>query len=207
MPSMLDQRIQKLNQLPRPPTDSKAARNYYHFLVKTLPSTHPGDLIFCGNPYNGDRMGEGRTEIIGLAYEDQVKVIVPLLMEMFTERFNGEDKDPFAPYTWSTYNENLARAVSARLRALNVRSDLCEVQISTAFEYREVEYYWTQFSMQFRIMAPCFPDDLVEEVGSRCAIFRFTPSLDTSLMVCGRCKETYYCSKPCQKSGLEEPQG
>ena len=153
MESAVASKLQSFNTLPRPERDAFCRRNHYHFAVKALPGV-PGEAVLFANPYNNHHDCEGRSRISPLSPDEQAKTIVPLLLEAFVNRFDeqgiipqmGSNMEPFAPFTWSTTDESLAQAVSRRCRAIGVRSDLCEVAVTTAEELRSAEACWMKWS-------------------------------------------------------------
>ncbi|OQE15917.1 hypothetical protein PENSTE_c026G05165 [Penicillium steckii] len=90
----------------------------------------PGKLVFIANPYTRDHHREGGTMISTLSIADQANVILPLLMEAFVTGFDGEPAPmaangaEFGPYSWSTGDPALARAVSARCQEVGLRPGL-----------------------------------------------------------------------------------
>lgn len=78
-------------------------------------------------------MGEGRTNITTLPLQNQAQVIVSQLMEIFTERFAGENRAAFGPWIWSTDNADLARAISTRPRELNEVPELCDLRTTSGY--------------------------------------------------------------------------
>lgn len=153
MSSITLTRVQQFNGLFRPEVDAWGLPNHYHFAVKKLPIL-AGEAVFMVNPYNAHNHSEGRSLITSLSTEDQAKVIVPLLLEAFVSRFEAgtsmihqmhDNCFPWVPWTWSTTDQVLATAVSNRLRELDVRSDLCDVGVSTPSEVQNAEKFWRQF--------------------------------------------------------------
>ncbi|KAJ5368947.1 uncharacterized protein N7496_008707 [Penicillium cataractarum] len=199
------ERVNTFNRLPRPAFDDLGCPNHYHFSVQSLPFV-PGDAVFMLNPINGHEHTEGRTRIASLPPDQQAKIIVPLLLYSFNNRFDNpgfihqmhESMHPWAPWSWSTTDPVLADAVSARLRAIGVREELCQVEVSDPDTVDMIEERWTVMERQLAAAIPFFPDDFAGHVDKSCNSCGFTPSLDVSLMRCSRCKQAYYCSKDCQ---------
>jgi hypothetical protein len=200
-------RVKKFNTLRRPEKDTWGNSNHYHFSVKSLPIV-PGNAVFLANPYNGHHHVEGRARITPLSPDDQAKIIVPLLLESFVTRFDEDglipampnDFMPWAPWSWSTTDDALARAVSARLEAVGVRSELCEVSVSTPEQISDAEHSWVGWSQDLLMQMESLPADMgAQDVGKWCGGCGFTPSLDTELLRCARCRKVHYCTKACQK--------
>lgn len=206
--SVTASRVKKFNTLRRPERDAWGAPNHYHFSVKSLPIV-PGNAVFLANPYSGHHHVEGRARITPLSPDDQAKIIVPLLLESFVTRFDEGDAIihvmphdvlPWAPWSWSTTDDALARAVSARLTAVGVRSDLCEVSVSTPEQVQDSDVFWVKWSEDLLMQMASLPADMgAQDVGKWCGGCGFTPSLDTELLRCARCKQARYCTKACQK--------
>ncbi|KAJ5485471.1 hypothetical protein N7539_005459 [Penicillium diatomitis] len=161
------------------------------------------------NPYSDHEHTEGRTRIVSLPLAQQAKVIVPLLLYSFIGRFDEDGpiyqmKDsnmPWAPWTWSTDNPALAEAVSARLRAIGVREELCQVSESDPEMTKTAQKKWDRMRRELEAAVPFLPEDQFEgEVDQSCNFCGFTPSLDYSFQRCARCKWAYYCSRDCQKA-------
>ena len=207
MSSITEINLHQFNALRRPEFDPWGAPNHCHFGVKTLPLIG-GDAIFLVNPFNAHSHLEGRSRIASLPPDNQAKIIVPLLLEFFvTHDADGDlihqlyhDHSPWAPWSWSTTDEPLAKAISKRLREIGVRKDLCTVSVSTPEQLRKAERCWRKFGRDFLGAAVDLPDSFGDNVEKCCEVCGFTPSLDVSLQRCGRCKQVYYCSKACQKT-------
>ncbi|KAJ5585398.1 uncharacterized protein N7459_005198 [Penicillium hispanicum] len=159
----------------------------------------PGDAVFLVNPHNAHNHSEGRTRIAQLAPGEQARVIVPLLLEAFVTRFGEGDGFilqmhdsciPWAPWSWSTTDEALARAVSAQLQQSGVRSELCQVSVSPAEFVQEADRCWTDWCQKFSRAAVHYPDAFGANVDRCCDVCGFSPSLDVSLLRCGRCRRT-----------------
>jgi hypothetical protein len=207
MESITAAQLKLFNNLQRPETDAFGRRNHYHFTVKALPG-FPGEAVFIVNPYNQHCESEGRHEIARLSPDQQAKIIVPLLLEAFANRFDepgpipqmGSNMNPFVPFTWSTSDEALARAVSARCQILGIRGDLCTVGVSTAKEMQIAETCWRSWSKSLEEAMAMFgyPDDAVENAEKSCEHCNFTPSINKPLFPCNQCEQVWYCSKECE---------
>lgn len=207
MSSGQQDRVNTFNRLRRPQFDDRGHPNHYHFCVQSLPVV-PGDAVVLVNPYNGHYHTEGRTNILSLPLAQRAKVIVPLLLYSFNGRFDesesipqmSENNTPWAPWSWSTDNPALSEAVSARLRAIGARQELCQVSVSERSMIEVGERKWGAMEQEMERMMPFFPgDQFRDEVDQSCNYCGFTPSLDYSFQRCARCKRAYYCSRECQK--------
>ncbi|WEW54634.1 hypothetical protein PRK78_000054 [Emydomyces testavorans] len=200
--------VDKFNALTRPMLTSFHLPNHYHFTVKPLPLNVPGEGVYLVNPYNGHDHFEGRTRITALSPAEQAKIIVPLLLESFVTRFDTPGpiyemhkvRTAWAPWSWSTTDATLALAVSARLRALGVRSELHKVLVSDFDQVQTAEAQWQRWKRDFESVANPALDEGRSNVDKKCATCGFTPSLDQGLQRCGRCKRISYCSRDCQKA-------
>ncbi|OJJ49490.1 hypothetical protein ASPZODRAFT_14206 [Penicilliopsis zonata CBS 506.65] len=182
--------VRQFNALPRP-TPTATMKNHYIFTVMPLPLGMKGDM----------RHSEGRARILTLpSVEEQAKVIVPLLLEAFVTAFDYELPVATAPGSWSTTDDKLAEAVSRRLGALGVRRELQDVGTMTSeADLALVEKGFASWSRSFEMFAPMMPDQNVQNADRACATCGFSPSVDSELKRCARCKARYYCSVNCQK--------
>ena len=213
MASVTASQLRSFNALQRPESDAFGAPNHYHFAVKALPGGVPGEAVFLTNPYNHHIECEGRSRISPLSPDEQAKIIVPLLLEAFVNRFDepgliyqmGSNMEPFAPFTWSTTDESLAQAVSRRCQAIGVRRELCDVAVTTAEELGSAEACWAKWSKSLvEAMATYnLPDDGVENIEMTCENCGFTPSMAKPLHPCTRCLQVSYCSVECQSANAE----
>ncbi|CAI7598323.1 unnamed protein product [Penicillium viridicatum] len=213
MASVTASQLRSFNALQRPERDAFGAPNHYHFAVKALPGGVPGEAVFLTNPYNHHIECEGRSRISPLSPDEQAKIIVPLLLEAFVNRFDepgviyqmGSNMEPFAPFTWSTTDESLAQAVSRRCQEIGVRRELCDVAVTTAEELGSAEACWAKWSKSLvEAMATYnLPDDGVENIEMTCENCGFTPSMAKPLHPCTRCLQVSYCSVECQSANAE----
>ncbi|KAJ5090533.1 Zinc finger MYND-type [Penicillium argentinense] len=203
--------VHQFNALRRPECDAFHLPNHYVFITKPVPLAG-GEGVFICNPYNGHDHFEGRTRISTLSPAEQAKAIVPLLLEAFITRFDHQgsiyhfpdDNSPWAPFTWSTTSDVLARAMSTRLREIGVSPDLCLVEVEQEEELKTAEACWKRFEDSLLRFSGLFLDGNVqdqsgENVERSCLACGFTTSLDKKLLRCSRCRVTWYCSKECQR--------
>ncbi|CAI7671776.1 unnamed protein product [Penicillium bialowiezense] len=164
--------LRRFNYLQRPETDVRGLPNHWHFEVRPMPGVK-SELVFIVNPHGRYFHGEGRTQISSLSIPNQAKVIVPLLLEAFVTEFDGmpapvcRNSAAFAPFSWSTGNQALGRAVAARCQAIGIRSELCSVQVSDAQTIRVAGECWVRWEadiMQAMSMFGGRPDDGEENV-------------------------------------------
>lgn len=199
-------RLQIFNKLPRSELGKMHMPNHYHSSVRSIPMV-AGNAVFLVNPYTGEQHLEGRTRITPLPLEQQATIIVPLLLEAFVTalgdnpEMTARGRPAFAPWSWSTTDAALAQAVSAKLTALGVRRELCTVLVSDEEETKAANVSWRRFYNDLASATMTIPIDQVDgNIGRVCGVCGFTPSLDVTLMRCGRCRQTWYCSKACQKA-------
>ncbi|KAJ5287052.1 hypothetical protein N7478_002738 [Penicillium angulare] len=209
--SSLANRVREFNRLRRPEMDDIGTPNHYIFSVISLPKV-PGNAVFVANPYNGHYHYDGRARITPLAVEEQAKIIVPILLEIFNSRFDSEgeliyqmnsDMSPWAPNSWGTADPALARAVSNRLTAFGVHREMCEVKVADKEQVLTANTIWRRAANELlKAMGGAMsspPDEFGDNVNRLCEVCGFTPSLDVKLLSCARCKKIYYCTKACQK--------
>lgn len=208
MASNTGAQLRRFNGFQRPEKDTRGAPNHWHFDVREMPQ-FPGELVFITNPFNRAFHGEGRTKITGLPVHKQAQIIIPLLLEAFDTQFDGSatgimaDMRPFAPFSWSTTNEALARAISTRCRTLGIRTELSTVTVSSAEHVKIADVCWkrwesdvTQAIMGYHGLRDDGEENVELEGG--CAHCHFTPSLERPLFPCSHCGTVYYCSEQCQ---------
>jgi hypothetical protein len=143
MESVTATKLKCFNNLQSPEKDDFGKRNHYHFGAKALRAV-PGEAILFANQCNRHYESEGQYEFSRLSPAQQAEMIVSLPLEAFVNYFNepgsirqmGSNIKPFAPFTWSTTDEPLARTVSARCQALGIRLEKCNVGVSTTEEIK-----------------------------------------------------------------------
>lgn len=115
------------------------------------------------------------------------------------------DMLPRTPWSRSTSDPVLASAVSARLRAIGVREELCEVSVSDPDHVEIADEKWAKSKRELAAAIPFIPaDQFAGDVEKSCNACGFTPSLDTSFKCCARCQRTSYCSRGCQREDWKE---
>ncbi|KAK2792083.1 hypothetical protein FQN51_001921 [Onygenales sp. PD_10] len=127
--------VHAFNNLPRrPKVPSGTVDNHWHFNVHHVPLQPPGDLLFLLNPASLYIHVEGPKQIGNLTSPSaRADIILPLLLKSFVtglQQGGPSELAPFAPWSWSTKDEALARALEEKLRAVGVREELCSVAVA-----------------------------------------------------------------------------
>lgn len=173
MTGVTSTQLRRFNNLQQPFLDQHNAISHWNFEVRHLLGV-PGELILLVDPFSAhpNFPGEGRTTISGPSVEVQAKVILPLLLEAFVTRFDGEpvpiaaDGEPCALHSWSTTSEPLARAVAARAKKIGVRSNFCECRISRGQTLDIADECWSERKVDIICAMSLYnrPDDGEENV-------------------------------------------
>ena len=147
--------VQTFNSLPRQKlAPSGAVPNHWHFSIRHVPLEPPGDLLFILNPKARYVHVEGPATILSLKSPTaQAQVVAPLLLKAFNHGLGSDSEAPkIAPWTWSTTDPELARALEARLKDLGVREDVRKVGTSNAEENKVAGEEWESFMDQLKFL-------------------------------------------------------
>lgn len=132
--------VQEFNSLPRRHTVASGPEpNRWIFGLHVVPIPPAGYLLFIVNPASFVVQGEGPLPIETRPLsdgeqQDRARRIALLLLKAFTSklrRANAPEPYRIVPWEWAAEDAQLAAAVSRALRALGVRTELCDVGIAT----------------------------------------------------------------------------
>lgn len=145
--------VETYNSLPRPKlSPSGAVPNHWHFSIRHVPLEPPGDLLFILNPGSRYIHVEGPVPVLSsqpLAV--QANIIAPLLVKAFVSGMGAPSSTPrSAPYTWSTTNMELARAVSRKLSELGVKEEITKIGTGEPEEEKVATEEWERFMEQLK---------------------------------------------------------
>jgi MYND finger len=191
----LQELVQAFNNLPRSPKSrSGLVNNHWQFAVQHVPISPPGDLVHLVNPESRFTYNVGPAQILSCpSVAAQADVVLPLLLKAFIDsmgmKLHDPSASPFAPWSWGTGDEELAKALEERLNSVGVRKELCRIKVGDEEKINIEQEEWTKFL-----------GTLKEMVGPKCNKCRKGPTGGTQkLQLCGRCKKAQYCSIDCQK--------
>ena len=143
------------NSLPRQKfAPSGQMPNHWHFSIRHVALEPPGDLLFILNPGARYIHVEGPAPMLSLSTPAaQAEVIVPLLLKAFNGGMGNPPSAPrLAPWTWSTTNSDLARAVEARLSQLGVKEEVTKVETGNIEEEKIATEEWERFEGQLKFL-------------------------------------------------------
>lgn len=191
----LQELVGAFNNLPRPPkVPSGLANNHWQFAVRHVPLDLPGDLVHLVNSETHFNWIEGPAQILSnTSVAAQADVVLPLLLKAFVDslgRKHDPSASPFAPWSWGTGDEELARALEERMTSVGVRKELCRIKVRDQEKINIEEEEWTNGL-----------GTLKEMLGPNCNKCK-KGSTDEArkLQLCGGCRTVQYCSRDCQKA-------
>ncbi|GJF00280.1 hypothetical protein PsYK624_165640 [Phanerochaete sordida] len=146
--------VQEFNSLPRRhivPTGPEP--NHWVFGLHVVPIPPAGYLLFLVNPASrlvhglGPLPIETRPLSAEEAHDRAVKVAVLLLKAFVSKlgRTDAPEHHKVAPWDWAAEDAELAAAVGGALRALGVRTELCNVGTATEHERNYSTEAFTKF--------------------------------------------------------------
>jgi hypothetical protein len=206
--------VRAFNNLPRSPkVPSGLVDNHWQFGVHHVPLTPPGDLLYLINP--GSRYGhsEGPAQILSLpSAAARAEILVPLLLKSFVDALVTQ-ADPYppvsayAPWSWGTGNEELAKALEERLKAVGVRKELCKIKIGDDASCAIEEEGWSTLLHELIEMTGSEAKKTIAASNTAqnqhqdiCANCKKAPTDSVKVLrFCGACKSVRYCSRDCQK--------
>jgi MYND finger len=211
----MDSIVAAFNQLPRPKQiPSGPVPNHWYFTIRHVPLDPPADIVQIIHPQSRFQHSGGPTQINSLSsLRERVNVIIPLLLEEFIK---GLDRDPLgnptpnsnglAPWTWSTKDAELARALEARMKQLGVKKELCVIKASTQEDEDIANESWSHLVGQMMGMmgrnakakkAVAAAESSKNGQGEPAC---FQCGKTTEVKRCANCQSAWYCSRDCQKA-------
>ncbi|KAK3903551.1 hypothetical protein C8A05DRAFT_43218 [Staphylotrichum tortipilum] len=205
----MEERVRSFNKLPRPKQTPSGLPNHWVFGVCHVDLHPPGDLVLAVQPQSSYLLQGGPAQILSLGTgPDKAEAIIPCLLDAFITggalnpmARQPTDPPPFAPWTWSTLDPEIAEAVQDGLRNHGIRPELCQVGICSAEERDILE---TARARIFEMLLPAVDHDLPTTVdqgdSTRChGCGMSRESFFQPLKKCARCNKAFYHSKECQK--------
>lgn len=202
---IMDAKVNLFNNFPRPKNlPGGQYPNHWIIGVCHVDVQDTYDLVLAINPLSQDvKKTPRQAEILSLpTIHDKAEEIIPILLDAFACPLDGFDSpmEPFAPWTWSTLDPDMAQALEDALQKHGVKPELCQVGVCTAEERAFLE----------AIRDGCVTR-LARLVGRKRSIVAWGDSTkchgcDMSsdcffqpLKRCTGCEKAYYHSKKCQK--------
>lgn len=202
--TVMEAKVRAFNNLPRPKTTpSGVIPNHWVFGVCHVDIQPAGDLVLAVNPQSQYLIQAGPGQILSSSgTREQAEATIPYLLDAFATPNAMEPSVPtFAPWTWSTLDPNMAKALEDGLKKHGVKPELCKVGVCTAEERDILETARAEMMDRLTGLLQRIERDPVSlgdatkchSCGMKRECF-FKP-----LMKCGRCGQAYYHSKECQK--------
>ena len=201
---MMEEKVRSFNKLPRPRQTPTGLANHWVFGVCHVDLDPPGDLILAVHPQSTYLNQGGPAQIFSLATAaDKAEALIPCLLDAFMSQHPG-NPPPFAPWTWSTLDPDIAQAVQDGLRNHGVKYELCQVGVCSAEEREILESARASLfeNLESMLMPPRTRSATVEPGDATkchgCGMSRecfFQP-----LKKCSRCSSAFYHSRDCQKA-------
>lgn len=135
--------IHEFSSLPRPRTTPSGLPNHWVFNVRHVPLNPPGDLVVAVHPRSYFQLQAGPAQILALPTSaERAEALIPHLLQAF---ITGGDPNAasWAPWSWSTDDQELASALEVKLRVHGVASELCTVPVCSAAEKEVVDDAWS----------------------------------------------------------------
>lgn len=156
-------------------------------------------MLHFTNPGSRYTHAEGPAQILVCkSVAERADLIIPMMLKTFTSSMAKAARDSrvtsYAPWSWGTDDEALAKALEERLTTAGVRKELCAVKVGDEESIKIEEETWAAVSASMK-----------EMMRPRCHQCRGLPQDGaTKLLLCGGCKDASYCSKDCQKAAWKD---
>lgn len=199
----MEAKVRSFNNLPRPEMlPSGRFPSHWVFGVCHIDMNPSGDIVLALNPHSDYICQAGPAQILSLpTTREKAEATIPYLLAAFNPAPLDSSAPTCAPWTWSTLEPDMARAIEDGLRKHGVKPALCKVGVCTAEERDALEAARARFVGKMEELVEradrgaAYPGDTTMCHG--CVKTRecfFQP-----LKKCGRCGQAAYHSRECQK--------
>lgn len=204
----MEERVRSFNRLPRPKQTPSGLPNHWVFGVCHVNLNPPGDLVLAVHPRSSYLLHGGPAQILSLGTgPDKAKAIIACLLDTFIRGDvhplgrQPNDPQPFAPWTWTTLDPEIAEAVQDGLRTHGIRPELCQVGICSAEERDILETARARiFEKLMLVQTHRLPTTVDQGDSTRChGCGMSRESFFQPLKKCARCNKAFYHSRDCQK--------
>lgn len=204
----MEERVRWFNRLSRPKQTPTGLPNHWVFGVCHVDLHPPGDLVLAVHPRSSYLLQGGPAQILSLVTgPDKAEAIISCLLDAFIRGDANPlgrqptDPPPFAPWTWSTLDPEIAKAVQDGLVNHGIRPELCQVGICSAEERGILETVRDEvFEKLMSMQTHQLPTTVDRGNSTRChGCGMSRESFFQPLKKCARCNGAFYHSKECQK--------
>lgn len=200
----MEAKVHEFNNLPRPRTVPGGKANRWVFGACHVDLNPSGDIVMAVHPESRYLNVSSPTQVHSLpSLSAKADAIVPYLLEAFLKRNSDmiQDNQRLAPWTWSTLDADMARAVEDALKKAGVRNELCKVGVCTPEELDILEETCAGFFATLLKSLLAVPRPAVARGdATRCHGCGFSrESFFKPFMKCAGCSSAFYHSRKCQK--------
>lgn len=205
--------MRSFNRLARPRTTPRGLPNHWVFGIRHVPLEPPGDVVVVVHPRSRFLLEGGSGQILSSSNDqEKAQAVLPLLLEAFIKGGQSPlgrqptDPQPFAPWTWTTEDPELAKALEECLSQHGVVNELCRVGTCSEDEKDILEEAWSEVyrsvtnlmgrgGQSARSHPAVTPGDTTKCHG--CGMSG--ESFSEPLKKCSACGQAWYHSQDCQR--------
>lgn len=139
------------NVLPRADWKSK-----WMISIRHLDSKH--SLVFLVNTHSDHFLNDAPCDVEvslhGKMGTELASMLVPILIPAFLNGVGSKESTPFAPWSWSTPEEDLSKVLE-QFRVAGVRNELCTVGVGSAAECSMSGKLWKEWCSKYTFGTCC----------------------------------------------------